>query len=622
MLVIGTAGHVDHGKSALITALTGIDPDRLREEKERGMTIDLGFAWLTLPSGREVSIVDVPGHERFIKNMLAGVGGIDLALLVVAADEGVMPQTREHLAILDLLQVKSGLVAITKKDLVDDEWLELVVADVEELLGTTCLKGAPIVAVSALSGEGLPRLLETMDRLLASTPPRPDLGRPRLPVDRVFTISGFGTVVTGTLIDGHLALGQEVEILPRRLRARIRGLQTHKHKIERASPGSRVAINLTGVAKDDLERGHVVASPGWLRPTLAVDVRLRLIRDLPRPLAHNTAVSFHSGSSEAMGRVRLLDKEELRPGETGWAQIKLAQPLALVKGDPFIIRSPNETLGGGEVLVPQAKRHRRFHLATLQSLELAERGTPGEVLLQSLNEQTLCTVRELQQRSGLPMAEAQAALQALHQEGQVQALAPGQALEGDTYVLSTQGWAALREKVRSLLDKYHHQFPLRLGMPKEELRSRLRLSPHPYGELLQRLAGEGELVEGKGWVRLPDHQVRLSPAQEAQVSTFLAALEANPFSPSFDQHPAEEILELLTEEGRVVKVAEGVYFSASAYREMVERIIEKIRAQGQITVAEVRDMFGSSRKYALALMEHLDQQRVTQRVGDQRVLRE
>ncbi|MDP2725990.1 MAG: selenocysteine-specific translation elongation factor, partial [Dehalococcoidia bacterium] len=406
MLVVGTAGHVDHGKSALIKALTGIDPDRLQEEKERGMTIDLGFAWLKLPSGREVSIVDVPGHERFIKNMLAGVGGIDLALLVVAADEGAMPQTREHLAILDLLQVKSGLVAITKKDLVDDDWLELVTADIEELLKPTCLAGSPLVAVSSLTRDGLPQLLQAMDRLLEVTPERPDLGRPRLPVDRVFTITGFGTVVTGTLIDGHLSLGQELEVLPKGLKARIRGLQTHKHKMEHVLPGSRVAVNLTGVAKEDLARGDVLTTPGWLKPTGAVDVRLRVLHDLPRPLGHNTPVSFHTGSSEAAGRLRLLDREELAPGESGWAQIRLESPLAPTKGDHFIIRSPNETLGGGRIVACHPRRHRRFHLPTLQELELAEKGSPPELLLRAVEEAGPCTAAEAARRSGLSGQEA------------------------------------------------------------------------------------------------------------------------------------------------------------------------------------------------------------------------
>ncbi|MDP3062682.1 MAG: selenocysteine-specific translation elongation factor, partial [Chloroflexota bacterium] len=333
MFVIGTAGHVDHGKSTLVKALTGIDPDRLPEEKAREMTIDLGFAWLTLPSGREVSVVDVPGHERFVKNMLAGVGGIDLALLVVAADEGVMPQTREHLAILDLLQVKRGVVVLTKADLVDRDWLELVSADVEEALKGTTLETAPLVAVSALTGQGLDELKALLDRMLRQTERRQDLGRPRLPIDRVFTVAGFGTVVTGTLIDGSLSVGQEVALAPSGKRSRIRGLQSHRKKLERAEPGNRVAVNLSGLTLDEVARGEVLTAPGWLEATALVDASVRVVPVSSRALKHNETLTFHAFASEAFARVRLLEGDELKPGQEGWAQLHLDTPVPLLKGD-------------------------------------------------------------------------------------------------------------------------------------------------------------------------------------------------------------------------------------------------------------------------------------------------
>ncbi|MEW5749044.1 MAG: selenocysteine-specific translation elongation factor, partial [Candidatus Thermoplasmatota archaeon] len=405
MYVLGTAGHVDHGKSVLVQALTGIDPDRLPEEKVRGMTIDLGFAWLKLPSGREVSIIDVPGHERFIKNMLAGVGGIDLALLIVAADEGVMPQTKEHLYILDLLRVERGIVAITKKDLVDADWLELVASDIQETLKGTTLEKAPILAVSAPTGEGIPELKSAIDRVLDTAPPKRNIGRPRLPIDRVFTISGFGTVVTGTLVDGELTPGQEVEIVPAGLKARVRGLQTHKQKIEKAEPGSRVAANLSGVSTDELRRGYVVASPGWLRPTTVIDVKLRLLHSAGHPLRHNAMTSFHSGAAEAEARVRLLDSEELKPGGTAWAQLLLGESLAVVRGDPFIIRSTTETLGGGQVIDPHARRHRRFHKLTIGSLTAREKGAPEEVILNTLEAKGPLDLQGLAIQSNLPPAE-------------------------------------------------------------------------------------------------------------------------------------------------------------------------------------------------------------------------
>jgi selenocysteine-specific elongation factor len=375
MFVLGTAGHIDHGKSLLVKALTGIDPDRLREEKERGMTIELGFAWLKLPSGREVGVVDVPGHERFIRHMVAGVGGIDLALLVIAANEGVMPQTREHLAILDILGVRRGIVVITKKDLVDAEILSLVRLEVEELVKNTALSGSPALAVSALTGEGLPELISTIDDMLEHTEPRPDLGRPRLPIDRVFTMAGAGTVVTGTLIDGTLKTGQEVAIVPPGLKSRIRRLQTHKSKIEAASPGNRVAANLVGISTDQLKRGDVVTTTGWLAPAHLLTVKLDLIPYLPHTLRHAAAVSFHTLAAETMARVRLLETDELRPGGTTTAQIWLESPVAAIKGDRYIIRSPVETLGGGVIIETQAKRLRRFRAEVIDNLKAREGGS-------------------------------------------------------------------------------------------------------------------------------------------------------------------------------------------------------------------------------------------------------
>src|SRR5262245_52274116 len=344
------------------------------------MTIDLGFAWLRLPGGTEVSVVDVPGHERFIKNMLAGVGGIDLALLVVAADEGVMPQTREHLAILDLLGVSSGVVAITKRDLVDQDWLELVMADVEETLARTSLAGAELIPCSAHTREGLPELLAALEARLAETLARRDIGRPRLSIDRAFTIAGFGTVVTGTLIDGSFRLGQEVEVAPAGLRSRVRGLQTHRTKVQVARPGSRVAVNLPGISTEQLHRGQVLTTPGWLSPTGAVDVRLEAVSDLARPLRHNVSVTFHSGAAEVPGKLRLLDTDELPAGESAWAQVRLDAPIAVVAGDRFVIRSPNATLGGGRIVDTRARRHRRRHEPTLRTLESLAAGSPEEAI--------------------------------------------------------------------------------------------------------------------------------------------------------------------------------------------------------------------------------------------------
>ncbi len=620
MYVIGTAGHVDHGKSALIQALTGIDPDRLREEKERGMTIDLGFAWLTLPSGNEVSIVDVPGHERFIKNMLAGVGGIDLALLVVAADEGIMPQTREHLAIIDLLQIERGIVVITKKDLVDEEWLSLVQAELEEVIKDTTLAGSPVVAVSSVTGDGLPEFLTTIEERLKDTSPKKDIGRPRLPIDRAFTMSGFGTVVTGTLIDGPLSIGQEVELVPNAHKGRIRGLQSHKHKIEKVLPGRRVAVNLSGVSADKLFRGEVLTTPGWLRRTIALDVKLRLIQDAPYPIKHNAPVSFHTGTFETLAKVRLLEKEELKPGESAWAQIRLQKPAAAVKGDFFIVRSPQTTLGGGAVIEPHPPRHRRFHTPTLERLEVMERGTPQEIALKTLEAMEPCNIKAVVTRSNLSQEEVQGALEALVNSGEAIILG-SKGLGPSVLLYSSAGWQKLSEKARHALELYHRQHPLRQGAPKEELRSRLNLSPQIFVHVIQRWVQEDLIIEEGTSVRLPSHGRALTEDQKKAMENYLKALQNNPYSPPTDISIDPDLLNILIQEGKVTKVSPEVVFAASAYEEMVKRVVETIKSQGNITVAQVRDILNTSRKYALALMEHLDQVKITRRVGDERVLR-
>ena len=619
MFVVGTAGHVDHGKSTLVEALTGIDPDRLAEEKERGLTIDLGFAWLDLPSGSEVSIVDVPGHERFVNNMLAGVGGIDLALLVVAADESVMPQTREHLAILDLLRIPRGLVALTKKDLVDDDWLELVTADIEDTLKGTVLEGAQILPVSAQTGEGLPELVSAIESMIQGIPAKRDLARPRLPIDRSFTITGFGTVVTGTLIDGHLETGQEVELTVAGQRTRVRGLQTHKNRVDRAEPGTRVAANLIGVPHDGIFRGEVLTAPGWLRPTNAFDVHLRVLEDAPNPLRHNMYLTVHTGSSESVARLRLLEDNRAQPGDTTWAQLKLDDPVAVAKGDYFVIRSNMTTLGGGNIVDTHAPRPRRRHMPTIERLQVMERGSDSEILLKTIEGLEPAEFRTVVNRANLNADTARAEIEAMTSDSQVIAL--GNGIRQTTRLYTAGGWRALEDLARTSLGEYHRQFPLRPGAPKEELRSRLNLNPQVFNDVMKLLNEAGVIHLGESTVRLPDHTPSLGDAQRKTVDDYLHRLDSDPFSPPTDIPIDSEVVNLLDDEGKVVKVSETVVFSATAYREMVDRISTHLGERGEITVADVRDLLGTSRKYALALMDHLDHVRITRRVGDVRVLR-
>jgi len=619
MYTIGTAGHVDHGKSTLVQALTGIDPDRLREEKERGLTIDLGFAWFTLPGGQEVSIVDVPGHERFIKNMLSGVGGIDLALLVIAADEGVMPQTREHLAIIDLLGIHHGVVALTKADLVETDFLQLAAAEVEEVLQGTTLEGAPIIPCSGVTRAGLDDLRAALESMLADTPGRADTGRARLPIDRVFTMPGFGTIVTGTLIDGSLVTGQEVEVVPSGLRSRIRGLQSHGRKAETAPPGRRTAVNLPGLAVDQMRRGLVVAAPGWLRPTSNVDVQLRAVRHLPRPIRHNLELTFHTGSSETEGRLLLLDADELKPGETAWAQVRLSEPVAVLKGDHFIVRDPNDTLGGGKIIDTHVRRHRRFHRPTLAVLQLLADGTPEEALLTAVAAAEPGELAAAARKAGLEDATALAAARSLAAEGRLLPL-DGVALAGGSLVCSTAGFESLTGSAQDILSAYHVQSPLRRGMPREELRSRLKLPSRSFDPVVSLWATNGLVREHSGTLALPDHEPAPDAKQSARTQAYLSDLKANPFAPAPADSLDDGLLAYLEDSGEIVRMSDGVAFAMEAYKEMTEGIVAHLRERGTITLAEVRDMFGTSRKFAQALLEHLDGEHITRRTGDTRVL--
>ena len=630
MRVIGTAGHVDHGKSTLIRALTGIDPDRLREEKERGMTIDLGFAWLRLPNGAEVSIVDVPGHERFIHNMLAGVGGIDIALLVVAADEGVMPQTREHTAILDLLGISNGLVALTKRDLVDQEWLDLVQADVEEYLQATSLRGAPVVACSATTGEGLEELLLVMQKLLERERAHPNTGRPRLPIDRVFTVAGFGSVVTGTLIDGELRPGQELEVQPGGLHARVRGLQSHRKKLDAVPAGTRTAVNLGGLAVEDLRRGQVLSAPGMLEPTRAVDARLRLIRDA-HAVHHNTEVSFHTGAAETLARLSLLDGDELQPGEEAWVQLRLQDEVAVARGDLFVLRlpSPSMTIGGGSIVEPHARRHRRRQPAILQQLQVLAQGSAEDIVLERLRTREPIDVDGLVQRTGLGAVEARAALGNLLQRSQVLALEQtnGTArLDGRAFVVSSAGWHRLVDQVSVILGGFHREYPLRRGLPKEELRTRLGAEPRLFVRELERLRADGVATEDGPFVRLMSHVVQFSPAEERQVGVLLDVLREAGVSPpdradlEAELRVSPEVVDALIAQGRLVEVAAGLVYERDALAQIVERIRADIQAHGPRTVAQIRDLLDASRKYTLALVTYTDEHHITRRVGDERVL--
>jgi selenocysteine-specific elongation factor len=625
MKVIGTAGHVDHGKSTLVAALTGIHPDRLKEEQEREMTIDLGFAWMALPGGETVGIVDVPGHRDFIENMLAGVGGIDAALFVVAADEGVMPQTREHLAILDILQIQGGVIALTKCDLAPDaDWLELVSADVRAAVQGTVLAEAPILPVSARTGEGLPGLALALEACLAERPSRPDLGRPRLPVDRVFTMPGFGTVVTGTLLDGVFRLGEEVELLPSGMRGRIRGLQTHKKKEQNAVPGSRTAVNLSGLDVDQVRRGELLAHPGKYQASGLLDVRFKLLRDASGPLKHSMEVKFFTGSAEVLARVRLLGVEELKPGEEGWLQLELREPLAAVRGDRYILRrpSPSETLGGGGIVDPRpAKRHKRFDAGVIEGLESLLGGSPAEVLAQSFGFLGIAPIKDAVARARLGAEAAAAGLQELVSSGGLVPLEPGQVQpHTDLLACLRPAWEDLSTRALREVEAFHQANPLRRGMPREELKSRLKMPVRAFNAALRNWARDGGLVEAGALVHRAGHAVRFTPAQQKQVERLLARFTASPFSPpslkDCQAEVGEEVTQALIDQGELAQVSPEVVFRRQDYQALLDVVREHFAAQPTLTVVQLRDRLNTSRKYVLAFLEHLDALGLTAREGD------
>ena len=637
MRVIGTAGHVDHGKSTLIEAITGIHPDRLREEREREMTIVLGFAWVTLPNGEEIGIVDVPGHRDFIENMLSGIGAIDSALFVVAADEGVMPQTREHLAILDLLQIQGGIVALTKIDLVDDpDWLDLVESDLRETLSGTVLESVPIVRVSAKSGKGIPVLLDKLGNILSDKPPRPNLARPRMAVDRAFTMPGFGTIVTGTLIDGLFQVGEEITIMPRKLNGRIRGLQTHKRKVETAYPGSRTAINITGVNVAQIQRGDVIVYPEQYQSTRRLDVSFRLLPDVSQPLRHNTEVKLFIGASEVVARVRLLGSDSIKPGDEGWLQLELSTPIVCVRGDRYIIRrpSPGETLGGGIVLDSSPSgRHKRHNKKVIERLEALIGGSPEDIILQSSLSFGLASKKDIIIGSNLNHESAELALNSLLNNHKIMVLNGNQtSIDSNTLIASEEYWHQLTKNANDEIDAYHNSFPLRQGMPREELKSRLKISSKIFNAAVDRWVAAGIFdeptvmpsrgISSVSVIRSAKFQVIFTESQKKLMDELLDRFANNPFSPPTVKESIEflgtELFNAMVNSGTLIQLSDDIVFRHVDYDKILQKIQLMFKKEDTITVAQVRDAFNTSRRYALSILEYFDEIGLTVRVGDVR----
>lgn len=621
-LIIGTAGHVDHGKTALIRALTGVETDRFPEEKERGISIDIGFAQFGLPSGRKAAVIDVPGHEKFIKNMLAGITGIDVVLLVVAADEGVMPQTREHLDILRLLEINQGIIVLTKKDLVDEEMLELVEADVRDAVAGTFLEKAPAIAVSSLSGDGIPALLQALDGLFESTEAKDTTAFARLPIDRAFVRPGFGTVVTGTLVGGTISEGDRMELLPLNLEVRVRGLQVHGQKVARAEAGQRVAVNLAGIERSDVARGHVLCAPGALRATDSFAARLHLLKSWPKEMKHGVRVHLHSGTSEVLARVLLLEGEQLQPGGSAYVQIKAEEPLVVGRGDHYIIRSysPVHTMGGGIVIEPHAHYKKSQAEAAIEELKVKETGGLGGVIAETLARSGIVplSMGELAKRTGIPPETIQAELSGINQD-----VRP---LESNL-LIHRRGFGQFIAAVRGELEGFYKQYPLRMGPGKEEIRRKLNIGGKEFSALLAAAEAAGELAVVRERVSLPGRTPALNSGQAKLADGVRATIGQAGFNPLsvgelkelVKGRDTEEVIIFLTEQGEAVRVGDDLIIAAPVLEDGVTRTREFLKANGKITVAEFRDLLGTTRKFALPLLEWMDEQKVTRRAGDERL---
>ncbi len=631
-LILGTAGHIDHGKTSLVRALTGIDTDRLPEEKKRGITIELGFAHLELPDGTRFGIIDVPGHERFVRTMVAGVGGMDLVMLVVAADEGIMPQTREHLEICQLLGVRKGLVALTKSDMVDPEWLGLVVEEVRDYLAGSFLEDAPIMPVSSRTGAGVEELKGELALLASQVEEKRSEGAFRLPVDRVFTVTGFGTVVTGTLLAGEIRVGDEVEMLPSGRQARVRGVQTHGTKGDSAGAGQRVAVNLQGVEHTEVVRGDIVVPRDAFRTTRAVDARLDLLPAAPKELRHRATLRLHSATYEVPAQIILLDRDTLAPGESAFVQLRLKHPVLLLPGDPFVLRSysPQVTVGGGRVLDPMPPRRRRRSeeaLALLRSLGEAA-GSDTVRLLVAGSLLSGVPFDEIAVRSGLPPKKAEAALTPLLSAGEVL-----QVVREPRIFLSRDAFMSLKSHLLGEVEGYLRENTLREGIGKEELKTRLpkRSDPRFFTPLLTALEKEGKVVLERELVKLPGRKGSPTADQAGLQGRIEAALGRGGAEPPTvkelcDQFRCgeKEILEhlnILAREGRAVKLKSDVFYAPGPVSELRDKLIAHLREKGEITPPEFREVTGLSRKFMIPLLEFFDQEKVTIRVGDKRILR-
>jgi len=631
-IILGTAGHIDHGKTSLIKAVTGTDTDRLKEEKERGITIELGFASLHLPNGQHVGIVDVPGHEKFVKNMVAGATGIDIVVMVIAADEGVMPQTREHMEICTLLGIKHGFVALTKIDMVDEEWLELAMEDVRDFTAGTFLENTPIVPVSAVKERGLQEFTRVLETICNQLPDRSMSSLFRLPVDRVFTMKGFGTVITGSLISGRVQVGDTVMIYPSMITSRVRGIQVHNQGVNMAEAGQRTAINFQGLEKAAIKRGEMLALPGTLKPSFMVDLQLQYLASNKRPIKNRTRVRFHTGTSEILGNLVLLDREELPPAEKAAIQLRLDEPVCLVKDDRFVIRSysPVRTIGGGQVLNPIPPKHKRFKADVVQGLQSIAERSAEDLIAYNIDQTGFAgaAFSDLVLMTNISEKSLDQQLQALLSRKTVLLV------DRDSRIfMHTSSFQQLKQDLTGHLERYHKTNPLKAGMPKEELKTKLppNLSPKLFNLLINQMLKDGEISVVEDTVHLASHTVALGADQEGIRDKIIKTYRQSGLQPPYfkelgkqltaDPARARDVLNLLVKEGRLVKVKEDLFFDTDAVTRLKQRLVEFLTVHGEISTPQFKEMTAASRKYVIPLIEFFDAQNFTIRIGDIRKLR-
>ena len=628
-LIIGTAGHIDHGKTTLIRALTGRNTDRLKEEQERGISIELGFTYFDLPSGQRAGIIDVPGHEKFIKNMLAAAIGIDLVLLVVAADEGIMPQTIEHLGILDLLGTKKGIIVLSKCDLVDDEWMELIEEDIRKQTLGTFLENGEIIRVSSTKKQGIQEVIELIDSYASTIKERDINSSPRLPVDRVFSISGFGTVVTGTLLEGQFKLGDEVQILPTDKIARIRTLQVHDKDEEVAYGGQRVAINLAGVKKEDISRGDVIANTESMHKTMMLDVKVKLLKSIDRELVNRTRLHLYIGTKEVLCRLIILDKEELMPGEEAYAQLRLEEEIVCKRNDRFILRfySPMFTVGGGLVLEPNAEKKKRFNQAAIEELKVKELGNTKDILEKLIisKSKEIPSLKEISVYASMLEESILKDVEELVKEGKIIAFN----VSKDIYPIHIDTFKQIKAKIQEEIKSYHNRYPLRLGISKEEIRSKVfeSIKPKLADLIIQNLLDSNYIVQNKDLLSEFGYMPKYSN-QQLKVKNEI--LNSNDYSlprkedltekHQISKEDIEELFSSLILNKEIIKISDDVFLSQESYDKALEQLKEHLRDKGSISIGEFRDLLNTNRKVALGILEYLDQLKVTKRDGERRTL--